>query len=233
MKKKLILILFLGVLYIFSFGQEVLLTREKYPEMRYLGMSGNIYFNEYQQIKGSAFLFDDWTKSDIVFKNGTIVKDVNLKIDVYMHQVVIYHDLLKRLIQLDKNEVVSFTFNDNGRERKFKKLDENKSKATATDGIFVEILVEGKVSVYKVFYKERIFMSTPVKPYIYEFSQGNEYRLNVDNNDIRISLGKKSLYKLFPEHKPELKEYIRKSHLKLKKEVDFAKAAEFINQFYK
>lgn len=230
MKFKIFLTAIAGLFCTFLIAQEVLLTSEKYTEMRYLGVAGNIYYNEYQQIKGSAFLYNEWTLGDVYFQNGTIVKNVNLKIDLYSHQVMMYQDLLKRIVTLNKKEVKTFFLHDKGVEREFRLEDITRSKSFASDGLYVEILTGGKISFHKVYYKERIFLSTPVKPFIYEFVDGKEYRLKYNSKDLQISLSKRTLFKLFPEHKQELKQHIRNMHLKLKKEEDFAKAVRFLSE---
>lgn len=216
-----------------SYAQEVVLSSDEHPEMRYLGISGKIFFNEYQQIRGSGYLSDDWTLGDIIFNNGTVVKNINLKIDIYAHQVLMYHDLLKRILILEKKDINTVVLHENGVDRKFKRLDIDRLKSYSADGIFVEVLTEGKVTFSKLFFKERIFLSSPVKPYIYEFLNGKEYRISYNSRNTAISLKKRALYKLFPENKLELKQYIRSSHLKLKKESDFSKAVSYINELKK
>jgi hypothetical protein len=229
MKFRIFLTVIAGFFCTLLVAQDVTLTSEKYPEMRYLGVSGNVYYNAYQQIRGSAFLISDWTLGDVYFKNGINVKNVNLKIDLYSHQVIMYQDILKRIVTLDKKEVTTFVLKDQGKERKFNLENITRSKSASTDGLYVEILTEGKIVFQKVYYKERIFLTTPVKPFIYEFVDGKEYRLKYNSKDIIISLNKRTLYKLFPENKQELKQYIRNLHLKLKKEEDFSKAISFIS----
>jgi len=144
MPYKIYFVILLNLVLTISYSQEVVLSSEEHPEMRYLGVAGKIFFNEYQQVRGSAFLADDWTPGDVYFNNGTIVKNVNLKIDIYAHQVSIYHDLLKRILVIDKKDINRLVLHDKGVERKFKRLDISRSKSYSTDGIFIEILAEGK-----------------------------------------------------------------------------------------
>lgn len=214
-------------------AQEVVLSSDKYPEIQFLGLSGKVFFNEYQQVRGSAFLFDDWSKGDVYYTNGTIVKNINLKLDIYTHQVLAYQDLLKRILILEKKDIKSIVLYNLGVEHVFKRVNISKSKSYSIDGIFVEVLAEGKISFYKLYYKERIFLSTPVKPYIYEFSMGKEYYLDYNSESSVISLGRRSLFKRFPELKTDLKQYIRSSHLKLKTEKDFALTIDYLNSIKK
>jgi hypothetical protein len=140
---------------------------------------------------------------------------------------------LKRILVIDKKDINRLVLHDKGVERKFKRLDISRSKSYSTDGIFIEILAEGEVTFSKLYFKERIFLSTPVRPFIYEFIDGKEYRLSYNTQNTVISIRKRTLYKLFPEHKQELKQYIRSSHLKLKKEGDFIKAVNYLNHLKK
>jgi hypothetical protein len=137
--------------------------------------------------------------------------------------------MLKRILILDKKDINMVILHDKGVDRKFKRIEINRSKSNAVDGIFVEVLAEGKVTLYKLFFKERVFLSTPVKPFIYEFIDGREYRLDYNSENKIISLNKRILFKMFPENKPEIKQFIRSSRLKVKNDIDFAKAVIYIN----
>lgn len=213
-------------------AQEVLLSSQQYPEMQNLGISGNVFLNEYQQVRGSAFLIDDWTNGDLYLKNGKSVKNVSLKFDMYTHEVHLYHNILKRVVVLDKKEINMFVLHQNNKERIFKRMANNSSKAYASNGAFMEIFNDGKLSFYKISFNEKVVLSAPVKPYIYEFVNKKEYKLSYNSKETTIKPGRRALIKLFPEKKQELKQYIRKSHLKLSNENDFAKTVEYLNETF-
>jgi hypothetical protein len=231
---KKILLVFTVIFQVYiSNAQDIVYTRDKYPEMRYLGLSGTVYFNTYNQIKGSAFLFDTWSKGNIFLKNGVVLKDINFKIDLFAQQVLIYHEILKRIIIIDKSNLEGLTFVNNDVERKFKKLDGLKTRSLANDGIIVEALTEGPISFYKVFYKNKIALSDPVKPFIDEFSDELEYYILKDSIYFSVRPGKHNLIKLFPEYKTEIKQHVRQFHLRLRKESDFSKALSYLNELKK
>jgi len=212
-----------------SKGQEVVYTRDKYPDMRYLGLSGTVFYNTYNQIKGSAYLIDSWSKGNIRLKNGVILNDINFKIDLFAHRVLIYHEILKRIIVIDKDNIESLEFSTGDIKRKFKKLDGLKTRTTIKDGIIAEVLSEGKVSCYKVFYKNKIALSEPVKPFIDEFTDLEEYYIFKDSLYLPVKLRRHNLIKMFPEYKTEIKQHIRQSKLRPRREADFAKIVGFIN----
>jgi hypothetical protein len=233
MKRKLILCLAFVSLVPLSKGQDVLGTRDKYPEMRYLGLSGSLYYNTYNQVKGSAYLSETWTKGIIILTNGVALKDVSFKIDFYTQQLLVYHEILKRVIAIDNINLRYLVFNDNDVERKFIKFDGLKTLTAAKNGLIVEALTEGKISFYKVFYKNKISLLEPVKPYIDEFTDATKYYLLKGSVYIPVNPGKRNLIKIFPEYKADIKQHIRKSHLKLRKEKDFSMAVSYINALEK
>jgi hypothetical protein len=229
MKKKITSCLFVLFIVCVSFAQDFVSTRDKYPEMKYLGLSGTLYYNSYYQVKGSAYLADNWTKGTIFLTNGIALKDVNFKIDLFTQQVLIYHDILKRVITIDNNNFGHLAFNENGHERMFKKVKGLRTQSAAIDGIIVEALTEGNIAFYKVYYKNKISLLEPVKPYIYEFTNSTRYFILKDADYLPVKCGRRNLIKIFPEYKAVIKQYIRQSHLKLKKEGDFSKAVGYIN----
>jgi hypothetical protein len=233
MIKKIYLFVTLISLVLICNGQDVVFTRDRHPEMRYLGLSGTVFYNTYNQIKGSAFLYDNWTKGNIVLKNGVVLNDINFKIDLFAHQVLVYHEVLKRIIVIDKYNLESLNFNDSGKERKFKKLDGLKTRSTAKDGTMAEVLAEGNISFYKVFFKNKIALSDPVKPFIDEFTDEADYYILKDSVYLHVNLGKHNLIKIFPEYKNEIKQHIRQLRLRPGKEYDFSKVITYINELKK
>jgi len=61
----------------------------------------------YSNIDGSPYLFDEWTKADISFKNGDVKEKISLKMNLYDNEIEVITDAGNR-IYLDKKYVSNF-----------------------------------------------------------------------------------------------------------------------------
>jgi hypothetical protein len=233
MKNRILICLSFIFIVSVSYGQDVVSTRDRYPEMKYLDLSGTIYHNSYFQVKGSAYLSDEWTHGTIFLTDGTTLKNISFKIDLYTQQILVYHDILKRVITIDNHKFGYLVFNENSKLRKFKLVDGLKTQSAAKEGVVVEALSEGKIGFYKVYYKNKNPLLEPSLPFIYEFMDVSRYFILKGSSYFPVKCRKHNLIRLFPEYKANIKQHIRQSHLKLKKESDFSKAVDYINELEK
>jgi hypothetical protein len=226
---KILSIIIFSLLMISIKAQDIILTHDKYPELKYIGLTGKVYYNTYIQVKGSAYLSSDWQKGSITLENGEVLNDVSFKCDVYNHQLLVYNESIKRVILIDKYSIKGFSFIENGEERNFIRINDINTRAVSIDGNFVEVLSSGYISLYKLIYKNKIALSTPVMPFIDEFNDGVEYHLMIGSAEEQINLRKTLLIRKFPEYKADIKHYIRKTNLKVKHEKDFIRVIQYLN----
>jgi hypothetical protein len=212
-----------------TFSQEPVLSSELYPELRYNALKGEVFYSAYRQVKGNAYLTDDWTVGTIKLISGEQLKAVQYKFDIYVHRLLVYQDYLKRVVIPDKSEIESFTFNDNGRIRTFKKVDAQLTNQKYLSQYFLEVLSEGSVSFYKLYLCNVLPMKTPEMPYIDEFLLQQNYFLFYNNQYQSTKIKKSVLINEFPNYKAELKKYIRENKLKMKRENDYAIAIGHLN----
>lgn len=98
MKKLLIVVCFFTVLQIDA-------------QIANLNMNGvPVRSTPYSNIDGSPYLFEEWSKADISFKNGDVKEKISLKMNLYDNEIEVITDAGNR-IYLDKKYVSSFKIN--------------------------------------------------------------------------------------------------------------------------
>jgi hypothetical protein len=226
-----------ALLFIITFGlmipahaQQQVMVSDMHPELRYYPLKGTVYYNDYIQIKGTAFLSgEDWMKGDLVLTDGRIVPDITFKIDIYAHRVLVYHEYLKRIISVSKEDLRELTVKDSESSRKFVFLKNITNKAKVFDGCYYEELSEGSISLYKLYYKDVLPLRSPEMPLLDEFLDEESYFLLEGETVEGIRLNKRVLFRRYPQQKAELKQLIRKNDLHLRKEGDFIVAISFLS----
>jgi hypothetical protein len=198
--------------------------------LKYHYLKGQVYYDEYRQVKGTPYLIDEWLTGDIYLDNGKELKVVMFKLDVYAHRILVYHENLKRLVIPEKDHITGFTFHEKGRAKNYIKIFGVNAKAKVFDGCYFEVLTEGEVSFFKLDYKDVLSLKEAEKKYIEEFLDEISYYLLKDGEYKQVRLHKLSLLKKFPEFKVQIRKYIRKNNLKVRKENDFVAAITYINE---
>jgi hypothetical protein len=206
----------------FCYSQEAVLSSEIFPELRFAALKGEVFYSAYRQIKGNAYLTENWTTGTINLKNGEAIRNVQFKFDIYGHRILVYQEYLKRVVIPEKTDIESFAFTENGKTRKFKSVNADLTSQKILSNYFLEILTEGSVSFYKLFYCNVLPLKTPEMPYIDEFIAQKDYYIFYNGRYEPAKTKKSFLFNKFPQYKPELKKYIRENKLKLKRENDFA-----------
>lgn len=211
-------------------SQQVVLASDVYPELKYNTLKGEVFFSEYKQVKGSAYLLDDWMLGTIYLDDGNKMGDVQFKLDAFAHRIIIYQENLKRLVIAEKEHITGFVAEINNTNKTFKKILDVNSKTKVYDGCYFEVLTEGKVSLYKLNYKEILPIHDANSKYIEEFINGFSYFTLVNNEYLHIRLGRNFLYRNFPEYKVQLRKFIRKNKLNVRKENDSVIAVNYLNE---
>ncbi len=228
MKRVLLLLLVIfsvSVLY----PQNYLGTLQKFPELKYRSLAGAVYYQTYKQTMGSAFLDDDYKIGRIFLENGESIKDVKVKFDLFANALIVYDDVKQQLIIIDKDIVKGFEIDRNNGTEKYIRLQNIKDRSESIYGSYVKVLAEGKNSLYKLQYKEQLYLADPTDLFMYEFDGKSEFHLFMGGKDVTIKLRRSVLRKLFPEHKVEIRKFIHQQKITASSEAGFARVLEFIN----
>ncbi len=229
MKKfSLLLVLFFVSLNLRS--QDLIRSSEMYPELRYYSLRGEVFFTAYRQVKGTSYFSDDWISGNINLKEGKEIRNVKIKFDVYAHRILVYHESLKRIVIIEKEQVLDFVIMDGKSERIFKKMLDINSKSKVYNGCFLEILSEGSISLYKLYYKDVMPLKNPDQKFIEEFLDETDYFVGFNNQYKQARLSRAYFLHNFPEYKIAIRKFIRKKNLKVRKEKDFVIAIEYVSE---
>lgn len=230
LSRSLLLIAFSIIATGITHAQDNLLVSERYPEMKYNRVVGGVYFNDYLQIKGNAFLTEDWNHGDVLLNDGYTIKNINFKLDAYTHRLLVYQEYLKRIVILEKRLIQSFTIYENNKERRFILADFNDTRANAENGSFLEVLLEDHISFYKFYSRDVVPLRASEGILLDEFTNELDYYIYENEKYSRVRVSKSTLFNRYPQFKNQMKQHIRKQKLRVKKEEDFIAALAYLSQ---
>lgn len=205
-----------------------------------LSVKGQVYLSDpfsgkpytaktYEDIRGSAFLFDDWKPGHATDKYGTTFLNVLLRFDAYANKFFYnYKDVTYEFVT-DISEFEIFPFSgDTTTKMVFKK------GFTATDKLtpdkFVQVLTEGKITAIKYIYKsleETTEYSVPGK--IKSFTNRMTYFFIKDGTAISQKPSSKLLEELLKDKWAIVEPYMKQNSLSPKSEDDCIKIISYYN----
>lgn len=183
-------------------------------------LQGQIYYLSTLS-NANFFLQKDWVTGSITLTDGDVFSPVKLRYMSYGDELVAYNDNVRTLFIVEKNTVKEFTYtlaNDPyNREIKFINLD---SLNLPGGKSYFEELYDGsaKLLVYHFVNEVKvtpftdntgIMRDSEFRPAI------NYFLLNQKNELFRIQRKKASFYKVYPEHKKEIRKLFRKNRISL------------------
>ena len=191
--KYIFLTFYFVIFFLNSYSQEVKLASKEYPELRYYPLRGSVYTNTYIQIKGDAYLTDDWITGNLYLTYDRTISNVKFKYDNYGQFVVVYNDKLHRLVLPEHNLITAFSYKDGGVNRYFKRVNSDFGVKKVHSDYFLEVLHEGNISFYKLFLKSTLPLRIPEMPFIDEFISEERYYIYLNGNYEIVHLKKSFL----------------------------------------
>jgi len=185
-------------------------------------VSGDFYQTPFMnKLAGHPFFFDtDW-KSGSVILDGIQYDSLQIRYDINSNQLILNTVAITNTylqLVLKKDLISSFTMG----KHKFRPYAE---KQALTGVQFCEILAQGEIDFLIV--KSKRLKVTPggSSDYVYQTSQMRTLQLN---NELIPYRGRRTLYKLFPELKSQLRYFIKTKHLKYRR-ISLEDHVELIN----
>ncbi|WP_316820885.1 hypothetical protein [Pedobacter gandavensis] len=178
----------------------------------------NIYHNKH------AFLRDSLFKAGTLVYSGRFYKDVALKYDIILDEVVILHQFLESEVVLRRSEVSEFSIGDDH----FINIPEGKNIPPG----YYEIVLKGKTKVLRK-HKKTYRYSIPYLGSTQNVIDEYDPKYYIENNrQFNLVKNEKSLYDIFPDKKKELKDFIQKNDLLIKESpgTSLRLVAEFIDK---
>lgn len=164
---------------------------------------------------------NDWEVGEVLLENGNVVKDVKIRYNSYTDELLWIRDLDFQAVIVEREKVKEFTFKVSNKT--LTKLDIDNQIIISRPDIFVQILTQGKHSIYA--YRNIGYHKNKD-----EFYENDMYFMKTNNKLYKIRLRKKEIFTLFPNDKKEIKRLIRKNNLKVKTEIGFANLINLLNE---
>lgn len=183
------------------------------------------------------FLQKDWVEGTIVLKDGDLFEGIRMRYMAYGDELVAYNDNNYSLFIVDKSTVKQFTLKESSGysgfiQRKFITLDSLYLHQSKT---YFEELFSGSVKLLAF----HLIEETTVRPYkdAYgnlsdtEFNSETLYYILSDNKGLsKIKLRNRSLIKLYPEYKKEIRKQLRKNRINIYNESSAIQACDVLDE---
>lgn len=183
--------------------------------------------NRQLEIKGSPMLLSYYFPGYLIDGNDKIRRVDSLNIDVYREEIVSKKD--KKYIALDKGRVKAFGII----------LDKNDTMLFIVEnypkkGTVYEVLVRGKVSIYK---KDTKTLVSQVKGGAYnntsesytEYQQKTSYYLKTSLGEIVMIKAKKDVIRVFPKLEDKIEAFFKQHKPSVKNDDDLVAIGSFLN----
>jgi hypothetical protein len=183
--------------------------------------------------EGSYYLYDSWSPGTIIMRNGEAVRDVFLKYNFQKRELEIKTDTVH--FALSVSDTKQFTIYDDDAEafRQFAAAQDYQLGGTPLTGA-LEVLYEGKVGLVA-----RIAPKLVEANYSGALSGGSknnkiikekEYFLVEDNQLVVLPTKRKESIDILQPYATNIEGYMKKNHLKPKREKDLVAIAEYISK---
>lgn len=171
-------------------------------------------------IKGSSFLNSDWQHADLVHKNGTLYRNISVKLNLQTQEVH-FLDQNKQEMICSKGDIL---------EINFKETQDSKFKLMRYQGKdeFFQILLDDTISFVKSF-KASVVQSIQFNSATKEQTISIDilYFLLRDGEFIPFKKQKKSLISAFGDHELSLSNFIKESRVSMNSESDIISIIKF------
>lgn len=190
-------------------------------------VSGKTFNSEkYSGIKGSPFLYENWISGSVTVAKGTY-KKLELKFDAYSNKI--YFNKNDELYEFE-DDVISFVLmpkvSDSSTYQYFK-------SGFSGDGLrssqFVEVLIEGKISLYKSAIKLVTDVNEINRGVIKTFGDATRYFIMNDNKLKAIKMTKNDVLELVSDKQEKIQAYIDQNKLSTKKSDDLLQILKYYN----
>jgi hypothetical protein len=170
--------------------------------------NGKIWRNLYYLVMEDQFLFSKEYLPGILTINGKTFNNVLIKYDIFKDEILTPIDS-GRILQLNKELIDSFSISYLNRKYHFIKLKEDSLK---TNKSYFNVLYNGKTTLLLKFEKKIDKLSVEGK--YDKFYQITRIFIVTGEKLYQVS-GKGDLFRIFPEDKIQLKDFMKKSKLRI------------------
>lgn len=166
-----------------------------------------------------------WQRGDVYLTNGEVVKNQYLRYNGLLDELLWMRENDFQSAILDRRFISKFVIHDEktNSDWVFFKLNEKNIQHPEFDNIYMQLLADGKMSLYKNYQVEENSVSADITDHDY-------YYIDYNGDFSRIAANRWSLYKLAGEQKKMMKHVIRSHHLTVREENNLKQAVELFNE---
>jgi hypothetical protein len=204
-------------------------------------LSGELFVTSLP-VDESTYFSKKWLIGNIFLSNGEVAGNKTIRYNGLLDELFWLEPKSKSIIKLDKGSITRFHFRNFEGDTSvyFKKIKVKRDIISDSSEIFGQEIYNGKLSLFvlhtffiqrrEIFYKKGI----PYQKTFYEEESIYYFRF-LDNKTVGFkSLGRKSLYAMFPDDKDQIKKFCRKSKLgKFKKNSELISLTQFLGTLVK
>lgn len=185
-----------------------------------------LYIYQYEDVKGSSFLFDNWLPGMVIMNTHHVFKNVKLKFDVTKNEFVFNRNDSSFILGPEAVEVRLYQKNGDSLVFKNGYAINNAIRPSK----YLQVLTEGKLTFLK-------FLQKNVEEYneygdatkYKRFAEMYDYYIYKDGNADAIHLSKKELQTLLNDKWDKMSEYLSQNRLSGKDEKSFTAAISYYN----
>ena len=214
------IIIFLNILFLARLGlsQELVAPADHFPEQHLIGEA----FFFAQKFSGQIFFNEEYWRGDIFMTTGDVIHQKLIKYCGATDEIIYFNEESNSAISLDKKLILAFSMRQGlaMEEVIFKKISVEKGLLQKTEPVFVQVLIENKISLFVI---RNYINDGSVTAYKNNISYYNElYRPKPEYllmiGDERFSINEKirklRLLRLFPEKKKIIRQVLKKNKLR-------------------
>ncbi|MFA9392916.1 MAG: hypothetical protein ACERKD_24125 [Prolixibacteraceae bacterium] len=197
------------VLTIISTGAKAQTAKEADSAIKLYGI---LYYQPHG-LEGSPYLNPEWKPATINLYNGQVAKNIQVKFNRINNDLIYYNEKFKNLFIVDRNTIDSFTIHSGQNiPMNFIKYSGNGLGYRLKNDDFVHLIYDGKIKFFAK-YSAEITEANDLNSKDKVFAK-NYYFLQNDQGLSEIKLKLRSIIKLYPEKKHELKKIAAHMHFR-------------------
>jgi len=199
-------------------------------------LTGELFFDNIQYI-GEMYYNKNWVKSDILLSTGSMVYGEKIKYNGFFDEVIWLNSSNFGKYKLDKSFITDFWLKSaTDQTIHFKRIHVGDTPVLNQSDIFVQVVIEGKMSIYiqrkiSVIGEENIYIDNRLC-YFNDVGETPLYFIRLATNHyLKMNrINRRTFLKLFPDQKKEIVKLLKDNHLSFKTESDFIKVIDLMNK---
>ena len=184
---------------------------------------------KYEDVTGTPYLFDYWSKGKVTTKSGKHYVDMPLKYNIIDDKLIFQQENGNLMYFAEPVTAFELPNSDLSTSSKFVNGLPAVDRFNASS--YFEVIFAGKISLFKKTYKtiaeSKQYGSAVTNK---SFNITENYFVLYDDKFLKITPNKKTISGLFPAKEQELNEYLKKEKIDLKADQDLKKLFEYLTK---